>query len=488
MTRAASIPNTASLSTARQRLLEKYLHGDVSKASGDPARITRRPPGQPTPLAPVQEEVWRRAQSAADEPPFYNESIAIHHHGPLDASVLQLSFTEIIRRHEAWRTSYDTVDGQPVQVIHSAPAAVPLAVVDLRNLDRSKRGAEASRLATEEARKPFDLKNGPLVRATLVTVADDEHRLFLTMHQSVVDGVTVNIVFPSELAAIYEAFLAGKPSSLPELPIQYADYAYWHQQWLRSEESAKQLGYWRKQLIPEPPALAWPPNRPPPRTPTYRGVIRPFNIPNNLTQKLKALSRDEGVTLFMSLLGGYSALLNRYSGQEDLVVGTLAPSGRKRPEVQSLIGYFLNPVPLRMNLSGNPSVRDLLRRTREVVSGAIANDDVPLEYLMTKLGLKSDPNRCPLFHVVLSLAPELTNPGPGWSQTFMDVESGGSRWGLYLELRDEPAGLVGRAQFNPDLFGETIVEQMLRDWQVLLDVLARKPESHLSELPPARAT
>ena len=256
----------------------------TSQVVRSPCRITRRPPGQPAPLAPVQEEVWRRAQSAPDVPPFYNESIAIHRHGPLDASVLQRSFTEIIRRHEAWRTSYDTVDGQPVQVIHPAPALVPLPVVDLRNLDVSRREAEALRLATEDARKPFDLKNGPLVRAKLITLAEDEHRLFLTMHQSVVDGVTVNNIFPSELAAIYEAFLAGKPSPLPELPIQYADYAHWHQQWLQSAESAKQLGYWRKQLTPEPPALAWPSNPPARAHRTYRGVIRPFSIPDDLTQ------------------------------------------------------------------------------------------------------------------------------------------------------------------------------------------------------------
>lgn len=488
MTGAESIPNAAALSTARQRLLEKYLHGNVSKSSGNPVRITRRPPGQPAPLAPVQEEVWRRAKSAPDVPPFYNESIAIHRHGPVDASILQRSFTEIVRRHEAWRTSYDTIDGQLVQVIHPAPALAPIPVVDLRNWDVSKRETEASRLATEDARTPFDLKAGPLVRARLVTLSEDQHRLLLTMHQSVVDGVTVNHVFPSELAALYDAFLAGRPSPLPELPIQYADYAHWHRQWLLSEESAKQFGYWRKQLTPKPPALAWPRGGRPPRPLTYNGVIRPFSIPNELTQELKTLSRDEGVTLFMSLLAGYSALLNRYSGQEDMVIGTLAPSGRKQTDAQNLIGYFLNPVPLRMNLSGNPTARDLLRRAREVVSGAIANDDVPFEYLMMKLGLKSDPNRSPLFHVVLSLAPELTNPGPGWSQTFMDVESGGSRWGLYLELRDGPGGLVGRAQFNPDLFGETIVEQMIEDWRELLKALVRKPEAYASELPPVRAS
>src|SRR5437879_6076125 len=225
---------------------------------------------------------------------------------------------------------------------------------------------------------------------------------------------------------------------MANLPIQYADYAYWQRQWMQTEAFASQLAYWRDRLMPEPPALQWPTDRPPPASSTYRGAIRPFTISNQLVQRLNAMSRGESVTLFMSLLAGFSALLYRYTNQEDMVIGTLAPSGRKRSEVQNLMGYFLNPVPLRMNLCGNPTFRELLRQARDVVLGAIANDDVPFEYVMAKAGLSSDPNRRPLFEVVISLAPATPDLGPGWSQTFMDVESGGARWGLYLELGDRP--------------------------------------------------
>ncbi|HVM59917.1 MAG TPA: condensation domain-containing protein [Verrucomicrobiae bacterium] len=486
MTKTESIPNATMLSAAKLRLLEKYLHGDVSKAATDTARITPRPASTPAPLAPVQEEVWRRACAAADVPPFYNESITIHRHGPVDANILQRCFTEIIRRHEVWRTGYEVVDGQPVQVTRPAPAAAPLPWDDLRNLDIGKREAEALRLATEDARKPFDLRTGPLVRARLVTLTEADHRLFVTMHQSVVDGVTVNNVFPSELAALYEAFAAGKPSPLAELPVQYADYAYWHQQWLQSEAASSPLAYWRERLLPAPASLDWPPNRRAGHAPTYRGVIRPFVIGHGLTQQLKALCRDQGITLFMGLLAGCSAVLHRYTNQDDFVIGTLAPSGRKRPEVQNLIGYFLNPVPLRMDLSGDPSAHELLRRTRETVSGAIANDDAPMEWLLKKLGLLSDPTAKPLFEIVLSLAPELTPLSAGWTQTFMDVESGGARWGLYLELREGPEGLLGRAQYNPDLFEPTSVARLLRDWQTMLEALVNAPESLLSQLSAVR--
>jgi len=483
MSNAESIPVAAGLSEAKRRLLRKYLRGHVSKTAGDPARITRRLPGQPAPLSLWQEQVWLRAQKAVDMPPFYNESIIIHRSGPLDARILEQSLSEIIRRHEAWRTTFDTLGGQPVQVIHSALATVPLLVVDLRKLPAEKRQPEALRLATEEAQRRFDLQKGPLVRAELIVLSADKHQLVLTMHQSVADGVTVNVLFPKELITFYEAFSAGKPAAMANLPIQYADYAYWQRQWMQTEAFASQLAYWRDRLMPEPPALQWPTDRPPPASSTYRGAIRPFTISNQLVQRLNAMSRGESVTLFMSLLAGFSALLYRYTNQEDMVIGTLAPSGRKRSEVQNLMGYFLNPVPLRMNLCGNPTFRELLRQARDVVLGAIANDDVPFEYVMAKAGLSSDPNRRPLFEVVISLAPATPDLGPGWSQTFMDVESGGARWGLYLELGDRPNGLLGRAQYNPDLFEATTIGRTLQEWQVLLEAGASNPELRLSELP-----
>ncbi len=471
------------LSEAKRLLLKKYLRGDFLKTAGDSVRIMRRPLGQPVPLSLTQEQIWLRAQKSADLPPFYNDSITIHRHGTLDPGVLERSFTEIIRRHEAWRTTFDIVDGQPVQVIHPPPAAVALPVVDFQEMPLSEREAEALRLATEDARRPFDLKKGPLVRAKLITLTENEHRLTLTMHQSVTDGVTVNTVFPTELATLYEAFSAGKPSPLADLPIQYADYAYWQRQWMQTEAFASQLAYWRDRLMPEPPALRWPADGPRSASSTHRGAIRPFTIPNQLVQKLNALSREENVTLFMSLLTGFSALLYRYTNQEDMVVGTLAPCGRKRSEVQNLMGYFLNPVPLRMNLCGNPTFRELLRRARDVVLGAIANDDVPFEYVLAKSGLSSNANRRPLFEVVISLAPAIPDIGTGWSQTFMDVESGGARWGLYLELGERPDGLLGRTQYNPDMFEATTIGRTLQEWQVLLEAAVSNSELRLSELP-----
>jgi hypothetical protein len=470
------------LSEAKRLLLKKYVRGDLLKTD-DSVRIRRRPPGQPAPLSLTQEQIWLRAQKSADLPPFYNDSIIIHRHGTLDPRVLERSFIEIIRRHEAWRTTFDSVDGQPVQVIHPQPAAALLPVVNLQEMPSLEREAEAVRLATEDARKPFDLKKGPLLRAKLISLTEDERWLTLTMHQSVTDGVTVNTVFPTELVTLYEAFSAGKPSPLADLSIQYADYAYWQRQRMQSGAFASQLAYWRDRLMPEPPALRWPAERLRSAPSTYRGAIHPFTIPNQLAQRLNAMSRGENVTLFMSLLAGFSALLYRYTDQEDMVVGTLAPSGRKRSEVQNLIGYFLNPVPLRMNLSGNPTFRELLRRTRDVVLGAIANDDVPFEYVLAKAGLSLDPNRRPLFEVVVSLAPATPDLGAGWSQTFMDVESGGARWGLYLELSERPNGLLGRAQYNPDMFDATTVGRTLQKWQELLEAAASNSELRLSELP-----
>ena len=478
-----ALPVTKELSEAKRLLLKKYVRGDLLKTADDSLRIRPRPRGQPAPLSLTQEQVWLRAQKSADLPPFYNDSIIIHRHGALDPRVLERSFTEIIRRHEAWRTTFDIVDGKPVQIIHPPPAAVPFPAFNLQEMPSLEGEAEGLRLATEGARKLFDLKKGPLVRVKLITLAEDEHWLALTMHRSVTDGVTVNTVFPSELATLYEAFSAGKPSPLADLPIQYADYAYWQRQWMQTEAFASQLAYWQDRLMPEPSALQWPADCPLPAWSTYRGAIRPFTISNQLVQRLNAMSRGESVTLFMSLLAGFSALLYRYTNQEDLVVGTLAPSGRKRSEVQNLIGYFLNPVPLRMNLCGNPTFRELLRRARGVVLGAIANDDVPFEYVMAKAGLSSDPTRRPQLEVVISLAPATPDLGPGWSQTFMDVESGGARWGLYLELGERPNGLLGRAQYNPDVFEAATIGRTLQEWQVLLEAGASNPELRLSELP-----
>jgi hypothetical protein len=320
------------------------------------------------------------------------------------------------------------------------------------------------------------------VKAKLITLSENEHRLVLTMHQTIADGITVNTLFPAELATLYEAFSSGNPSPLPDLPIQFGDYAEWQRQWMRSPDFARQLSYWRERLTPKPQPLRWPRETSPSASSTYRGAIRAFTINNELVQRLSALSKQEEVSLFITLMVGFSVLLHSYTRQEDIVVGTLAPSGRKRSEVQNLMGYFLNPLPLRLNLSGNPTFAALLRRARTVVAEAIANDDVPLEYLGSAAGLGSAADAEALFNVLISLAPAMPDLGAGWSQTFMDVESGGSRWPLYLELGERPNGLIGRAQFNPDVFDAGTINSMLGEWQALLEIAVCKPELRLLEL------
>jgi hypothetical protein len=425
----------------------------------------------PAPLSLAQEQVWRLDQTAGKLAPLHNESITIHRRGPCDPTLIERSFAEIIRRHEIWRTTFDVVDGRPTQVVHPAtPFTLP--VTDLRSQQRSERETKSLDLATEDARKPFDLKQGPLFRARLVTLDDADHRLYLTAHQSIVDGITVFDIFPTELTTLYESFAAGKPSPLPEPEAQYADFACWQRRSLSGDAMEKQLSYWQKQLAGELPTLQWPNNGARADQQTYRGAIHPFKLSSKLAQSLKDLGQRQGATLFMILLAGLVSLLQRYTGQEDIIVGTLAPSGRKQIEFQRSLGYFLNPVALRANLSGSPAFNALLRQMRDTTLGALSNDDVPLELIAEKLHLAPDPSRHPFFTVALSIAPALAQLPPGWSMTYMDVESGGARWDLYLELNDRAEGLLGRAQYNPDLFTTAAITQTVEDFRLLLEGVA----------------
>jgi Condensation domain len=476
------MPDAARLSEAKQKLFELYRLGDLRSRLPAPRADLERKAGGPAPLSLVQEPLWRRDQVVAPLAPLYNESITIHREGPLNVAALEQSLTEVIRRHEIWRTTFDVVNGQPVQIVHGKPAILRLPLIDLRDLPKAERDAQALRVATVDAKSAFDLKQGPLVRVKLVRLDDQAYRLFLTMHQIIVDGVSVYAVLPSELTATYEAFAAGKQSPLPELSFQYADFAYCQRQWLTRERRQDQLAYWREQLSGDLPVLKWPDARPPGQT--FRGAIHPFLVPRKLTEALRELGQREGATLFAVLLAGFAALLHRYTRQENIVVGTLAPGGRKHVEFQQLLGYFINPVPLRANVSGDPSFRALLGQAQRATLGAISHDDVPLEYLAEEFTANSDASRHPFFQAVISLAPAVAELPSGWDMTPMDVESGGARWDLYLELSDRANGLIGRAQYNPDLFDKAAMVDMLVDLQELLRGAVENPEHRLSALPP----
>jgi len=475
------MPDAVNLSETKRNLLQKYLRGEFCQASGA-STITRRIREIPAPVSLSQQQVWLRSQITAGMPPLYNESITIYRRGPLDVAALQRGFNEMIRRHEAWRTTFDVVGTQPVQVVHP-PGEVPFRIVDVSGTPESTREAEALRLGTEDARPPFDLKHGPLVRATLVRLADQDHRLFLTMHQLIVDGISVYDIIPSELSTLYEAFSNDRPSPLPELPVQFADFAVWQRHWVQGQALANQVSYWRQKLAGDLPVLHWPNNRPRPARQTYKGSIKPFTLPMTLTSALRELSQMEGVSLFATLLAGFATLLYRYTGEEDIILGTLAPTGRKRSEFQRLLGYFLNPVALRSDLSGNPTFRELLSRSQAVTLEALSHDDVPLEDLAQQLRLTPDPSRHPFFQMVISLAPNVPDLPPGWDMTPMDVESGGARWDLYLEMNDRRDGLIGRAQYNPDLFDDANIARLIEDFQALLEAACSNPQQRVLELP-----
>jgi hypothetical protein len=475
------IPEATYLSDAKRKLLERYLRGDCVQAGIDARAIRPRPPGESAPLSLAQEQLLLRNQQPGI-PPLYNESITLRRIGRLDVHVLERSITEIIRRHEIWRTTYSTLKGHPLQVIHPAPSQFPLELVDLRALSQADAENEALHLATEEAQRPFDLKSGPLIRAIVVRTGDEDYRLLMTAHLSIVDGMSVYQVFPSELAQLYQAFSAGKTSPLPEPPIQYADYAWWQRQWLKGEEMEHQSDYWRNRLAGALPVLKWPSDHPRPAVQTFRGAIRSFALPRHLGNALRALVQSENVTLFTSLQAGFTALLHSYAGQDDIIVGTFSPAGRKRSEVQGLLGHFLNPVALRINLTGDPPFCELLRQTQRVTSEAISHDDLPIEFLARELLPRQDPSRHPFFTVAISLQPPMSDIHSGWSVTSMDAESGGAMWDLYLAFIEQPTGMLGRVQYNPDLFEESTIVRMVEDLQALLANAAANPHLRLSDL------
>jgi hypothetical protein len=470
------------LSEAKQKLLEIQRRGGRIPAAATLPEVKRRARETPAPLSLAQEQVWRLEQTAGKLAPLHNESITIHRHGLCDTAALEAILAEIIRRHEVWRTTFEAMAGQPVQIVHAAPATFKLPVTDLRTLSEGDREKKALELASQDASKPFDLNHGPLFRTRLVTLDDAVHRLYLTAHQSIVDGITVFDIFPSELTTLYECFAAGQSSPLPPLENQYADFADWQRRSIAGEAMEKQLAYWQKQLAGHLPVLQWPNERARPAQRTFRGALHPFKLTQELTESLRDLGRREGATLFMILLAGFVSLLHRYTRQEDIIVGTLAPSGRKQIEFQRLLGYFLNPVALRANLSGDPTFCSLLCQMRQVTLGAISNDDVPLELIAERLQITLDPSRHSFFTVALSVAPDVPQLPPGWSMTYMDVESGGARWDLYLELNDGVEGMMGRAQYNPDLFTHAAIAQTLEDFRVLLEKIVADPAQRISSL------
>jgi len=467
------------ISEQKRKLLEQYLQERAEEPASAPA-IPRRSTEAVIPLTSAQQQVWLHAQLAPDTP-LYNEPFTVHRHGSLDVHALERAFTEIIRRHEAWRSTFPIVDSQPVQVVHP-PYEIKLPVVDLRNLPESERTAAALRFATDDARLPFDLATGPLLRAQLVRLADEEYRLFVNCHHLIFDGVTGYQVFLPELASLYRAFSNSEPSPLPELPFQYGDYAVWQRDSRSDEWLERRMDYWRKQLGGALPALQLPEDGVRAGAESFRGAMQSFALSPALSEALHALSRRQGATLFMTLLAALNTLLYRYSGQEDILIGSIT-AGRNHPGTEKLLGFFLNTIVLRNDLKGDPSFLELLDRVRGTTIEALSHDDVPLNQLVKELHPSRDFGHNPLFRVLLSLEPSVPQVQPGWDLTPIDVETGTTKFDLCFVLDDRHDGLLGRVIYSTDLFAPATITRLIECWQTLVEGIVADPGCPISRIP-----
>jgi amino acid adenylation domain-containing protein len=449
-----------------------------------PPPLAALPRAGDPPLSFAQQRIWLIDRLMAGSP-FYNQAAAIELAGALQPGVLARTFHEIARRHEVLRTTFQVRGEQPVQVV--GPPAAPCRWIDLAALPAAAREAEIQRLALDEARRPFDLAGGPLLRLVLLRLGEMRHVLLLTLHHIVSDGWSIGVLV-REVAALYPALAAGRPSPLPEPRLQYADYALWQRRWLEGELLESHLAYWRRQLAGSPPALALPTDHRRPAVPTYRGARRRLALPAGLEPRLRELCRRERVTLFMLLLGAFETLLWRFSGQQDFVVGA-AVAGRGRLELEGLIGCFVNLLPLRAALAGDPPFRELLARVRESTLGAFAHQDLPFELLAAELGWARAAAGRPLVEVAFGIhnAPADVPELPGFQLTALDLDPGAARFDLTLWMLEEPAGLDGLWTWSTDLFTAATVESLHGRFVRLLESIVAAPATRLSALAVASA-
>jgi amino acid adenylation domain-containing protein len=457
---------------------------DAAKRAGEVRRLPALKKASrtgPEPLSFAQQRLWflERLEPGS---PLHNIPVALRLEGALDAGALERSFLALVRRHEVLRTTFQQGDGEPVQVVYPA-TELPLAVVDLRELPAKEREAEARRLAGEEARRPFDLSAGPLLRATLMRLGEAEHVLVLVMHHIISDGWSTGVLV-GEVKALYEAFTTGGESPLEELPLQYADHARWQREWLRGEVLEEQLAYWRRRLEGAAHALELPTDRPRPPARSFRGATHRVRLSAELLGALRRVGQQEGATLFMTLLAGFQALLHRYSGQQDISVGSPI-AGRNHVELEPLIGFFVNTLVLRSRVRGEAPFRELLKQVKEASLGAYAHQDVPFEKLVEELQPVRDLSRTPLFQVmfVLQNAPTPELSVGGMKLQPLEVDSQTSKFDLTLSLAESEAGLEGVLEYSTELFERSTIARMAEHLRVLLEGVAADAGRSIAELP-----
>ncbi len=443
--------------------------------------IPRRDSFSPCPLSFGQERLWFLNQ-LEPESPVYNESSALRLIGLLDVNALQEAFNCVIARHEVLRTTIALVDGNPMQRI-AAHRTIELAAIDLSSHVSKDRDTEARRLVDEAIRSPFDLSNDLMLRTLLLRLDHQEHILLVVKHHVASDGWSSEI-FWREVATSYAGFSSGQTANLPELQIQYADYAAWQRNWLAGEVSERQLSYWRKQLQDIPAAINLPTDRSRPAVQSYRGARESIELSKELTQKLKALGRSHGVTLYMTLLAAFQTLLFRYTGQDDIAVGSPI-AGRTRDETEGLIGFFVNTLVLRTDLTTNPTFRELMERVSGVCLNAYSHQDLPFEKIVEELHPDRHLNQNPLFQIAFQLNTNTRKPLnlPGLRVENIELEHPMSKFDLSLSMTDRSESISGRIIYNADLFDAATIERMVGHFQVLLEGIVANPEQPISGLP-----
>jgi amino acid adenylation domain-containing protein len=447
----------------------------IFRASERVSEVTRT-----APLSFAQQRLWFLDQYEPDNI-LYNLAHAIRLQGALDFTALEQSLNDILRRHEVLRTTFSIVDDRPVQVIHKA-WDFSLTLIELRESSSKKTEATAARLAAEEAEKPFNLAKGPLLRVKLLRLAEDDHVLLITMHHIISDGWSIK-VFIGEMEELYEAYTKAQRAALPELRIQYADFALWQRSWLQGEKLEEQLSYWRTQLADAPPVLDLPTDRPRPAFQTFHGAYRPLIFSKKLSEQIMQLGRREGATLFMTLLAAFSGLLYRYTNQEDILIGTPI-ANRNRAETERVIGFFVNTLVLRVRLSDAITFRELLRQIRETALEGYEHQDLPFEKLVEELQPERTLSHSPLFQVMFHLQNAVSESLSlsGLSMSELDTKIQTAKFDLSLSMAESEEGLIGEVNYNTDLFDAASIERMARHFEHLLEAAVTNPDQQVSRL------
>jgi len=474
------------LSEKRRKVLELLL--DRNGAHGQTNRIRPRPSSITPPLSFAQQRLWF-LDKLVPQSPFYNVPAAVRVQAPLNVDVLKKTLNEIVKRHEVLRTSFGEANGQPFQII--APhVEVPFTLHDLRDMTETVREREAVRLATEDAQQPFDLRHSPLIRSSVVWMGEHDYFFLINLHHIVADGWSMGVLI-DEFKRLYGAFLLNLPSPLPALEIQYADFAVWQQKHLSEGRLQNQLNYWTSKLA-NLPLLELPTDYPHRTVQDFEGETLFITLPLSLSEQLKAFSQSNGVTLFATLFAAFNALLHRYTGQDEIIIGEPV-ANRNRLELEPLIGFFVNSLVLRTDVSDDPTFRELLHRSRQVILDADAHQDVPFEVLVERLKPERSMGRNPLFQVSLQFFSGIDAGAGNRHSTstststlageVIHVDKGTASLDLAFDLIDSEQGILARVEYSTELFRQDTIKRLVRHYQNLLQAFTSDPDLRVSNAP-----